>query len=385
MTSTGSPRPKRRWSREVVVSAILVLAGSLGLVAPALAAPQLPRLIGHGLALTSVTPGNGARNIAWQSPITVRINGIIAAGSPRPVITPAVSGVWKVNGGTFLFVPTGNMTPGMQYTITVPGGATGVRTTDGAHLPAGVTSTFTAVGASLLRLQQLLAEIGYLPVSFTPHRVHTKAALASEPSSAPLVALAPRAGTFSQRFPHTPTQLLSLFRAGQWSVLDQSAIERFEMDHNMTVDGLPTAALWSAVVSAVAQRKLAPAYNYVLVTETLPERLDVFSNGALIISSLANTGVPGATTPQGTWPVWLRYVTTTMRGTNPNGTTYNDSGIPWVSYYLNSDAVHGYVRASYGFPQSNGCVELPIAAAKVVYPYDPIGTLVTVTTGAIPV
>jgi len=49
-----------------------------------------------------------------------------------------------------------------------------------------------------------------------------------------------------------------------------------------------------------------------------------------------------------------------------------------VAYFNGGDAVHGYPRASYGWPQSNGCVELPISNAQFVWGMDPIGTLVTV-------
>ena len=38
-----------------------------------------------------------------------------------------------------------------------------------------------------------------------------------------------------------------------------------------------------------------------------------------------------------------------------------------MNYFNGGDAVHGYPRASYGFPQSNGCVELPIETAKLHY------------------
>ncbi len=95
-------------------------------------------------------------------------------------------------------------------------------------------------------------------------------------------------------------------------------------------------------------------------------------------STLANTGVPGAPTESGTWPVYDRYLVTTMKGTNPDGTKYSDPGIPWVSYFHGGDALHGFIRGSYGFPQSDGCVEIPPANAKIVYPLTPIGTLVTV-------
>ena len=67
-----------------------------------------------------------------------------------------------------------------------------------------------------------------------------------------------------------------------------------------------------------------------------------------------------------------------MSGVNPNGTKYSDPDIPWVSYFNGGDALHGFIRASYGFPQSLGCVEMPFTSAKTVFPYTPIGTLVTV-------
>ena len=67
-----------------------------------------------------------------------------------------------------------------------------------------------------------------------------------------------------------------------------------------------------------------------------------------------------------------------MRGTNPDGSHYADPGVPWVSYFHGGDALHGFIRPGYGYPQSLGCVEMPPANAEVVYPYTPLGTLVTV-------
>jgi lipoprotein-anchoring transpeptidase ErfK/SrfK len=93
---------------------------------------------------------------------------------------------------------------------------------------------------------------------------------------------------------------------------------------------------------------------------------------------VANTGVAGAPTGVGTFTVYVRYTVTTMSGTNPDGSKYVDPGIRWVSYFNGGDALHGFPRASYGFPQSDGCVEMPIANAAVVFPLTPLGTLVTV-------
>jgi lipoprotein-anchoring transpeptidase ErfK/SrfK len=119
-------------------------------------------------------------------------------------------------------------------------------------------------------------------------------------------------------------------------------------------------------------------YNYVYVSKSEPETATVYQNGVEVYSTLANTGVAGAPTADGTFPVYSRFKVTTMTGTNPDGTKYSDPGIPWVSYFNGGDALHGFVRGSYGYPQSDGCVEMPPAHAAVVFPYTPIGTLVTV-------
>jgi lipoprotein-anchoring transpeptidase ErfK/SrfK len=66
-----------------------------------------------------------------------------------------------------------------------------------------------------------------------------------------------------------------------------------------------------------------------------------------------------------------------MQGTNPDGSHYDDP-VYWISYFNGGDAVHGFVRASYGFYQSDGCVELPPTTAQFIWPYLTYGTLVTV-------
>jgi hypothetical protein len=67
-----------------------------------------------------------------------------------------------------------------------------------------------------------------------------------------------------------------------------------------------------------------------------------------------------------------------MQATNPDGTHYKDKGVPWVNYFSGGSAVHGFVRSSYGTPQSVGCLELPPDTAKKVYDLVDYGTLVTV-------
>ncbi len=163
-------------------------------------------------------------------------------------------------------------------------------------------------------------------------------------------------------------------------MLTHGAVMTFEDEHGMTTDGSAGPQVWTALLADAAAGKVTAApYDYVYVQKTTPESATVYRNGVAVYSTPANTGVAGAPTASGTFPVYLRYTVTTMKGTNPDGTKYSDPGIPWVSYFNGGDALHGFVRSSYGFPQSDGCVELPPANAAVVWPMTPIGTLVTVS------
>jgi len=97
-----------------------------------------------------------------------------------------------------------------------------------------------------------------------------------------------------------------------------------------------------------------------------------------VLRTPVNTGIASRPTDLGTFPVYLHLTSTTMTGTNPDGTHYNDPGVPWVNYFSGGDAVHGFYRGSYGWPQSLGCVEVPVPTAETIFPYVQIGTLVTV-------
>jgi hypothetical protein len=55
-----------------------------------------------------------------------------------------------------------------------------------------------------------------------------------------------------------------------------------------------------------------------------------------------------------------------------------------VNYFSGGSAVHGFPRASYGSPQSVGCLELPIPTAQRVFGIINYGTLVTVNGPYVP-
>jgi peptidoglycan hydrolase-like protein with peptidoglycan-binding domain len=362
---------RRPWLIVVICAMALAIAAA-GFVlishahdgsAAASSAPPLPRL-----AVVSTAPTGD--DVAAGSTISVHFSTDLAPGSPMPTLAPAVAGQWSVLSPSLLqYQATGPLVPGATEVITIPGGDLGVVGSRGQHLAATVTRSFTVAQGSTLRLQQLLAELGYLPLTFTP----------AAPVTSPAQEGNDQIGTFAWRWINQATALTTLWTPGTYNVITKGAVMNFEAQHNLTTDGLAGPKVWADLLTAVqsGQGNALP-YDYVLVSESLPETATVFENGLNVYSTLVNTGVAAVPTQQGTFPVFERFTVTTMTGTNPDGSKYSDPGIPWVSYFNGGDALHGFIRASYGFPQSDGCVEMPFAHAAIVYPLTPIGTLVSV-------
>jgi len=337
------------------------------------------------LRFGSVTPKNKAAKVAFSSRITIRFSRTLATDTPLPVLKPRVPGAWRVTGSTLQFVPKGHLPVYTKVTVTVPGGPTGgVLAADGGRLTTTHTSWFTVGGpSSVLRLQQLLAELGYLPLRFTvPSGTGSGrvAAITREPATLDLISLKPISGSFSWRYRHIPGTLSAIWKRGSSTVLIRGAVMEFEADHRLATDGVAGRSVWTDLLRDAAHHKTTKrAYRYLEVSLAIPQTLRVWSCGGVVYHSLCNTGIASRPTARGTFPVYARYLSTTMSGTNPDGSHYSDPGVPYVAYFNGGDAVHGFIRGSYGWPQSLGCVELPYGAAAVVYRYDPIGTLVCVS------
>jgi lipoprotein-anchoring transpeptidase ErfK/SrfK len=153
----------------------------------------------------------------------------------------------------------------------------------------------------------------------------------------------------------------------------------FQSDHGIAPTETPERKTWASLLAALTlDRHNRQPYTWVSVSESMPETLEVHRGEHIALSTPANTGVSGAETERGIFPIYSRLVSTTMSGTNPDGSKYSDPGVPWVNYFNGGDAVHGFPRASYGSPQSNGCVELPIETAHRVFDMLAIGDIVEV-------
>jgi peptidoglycan hydrolase-like protein with peptidoglycan-binding domain len=301
------------------------------------------------------------------APLRVRFSGVPATFSPTPVLSPAVPGAWSKHGDAEYFTPTVGLEPCSTYTLSI----SATSTTKG-HSPLGRPREveFKVTCPSVRGLQQTLARLGYLP-----YKPVQGAPTTSRAQLAAQDAFDPPTGALHPRFEEVPALV-----PGEIDETTKGALMVFQSEHNIEATGEVESATWKALYDADVHDQRNPnPYTWVTVTESLPETLEVHRDGHEVFSTPANTGVPGAETAQGIFPIFSRFESTTMTGTDVDGTKYTVPDVPWVNYFNGGDAVHGYPRASYGFPQSNGCVELPIEAAAQVYPMLKIGDIVEVS------
>jgi len=327
------------------------------------------------VAVVQPKPGG---QLAPASPIRLTFSVPVdkALGDAPPTISPHVSGRWRqTDDHTLLFTPSGfgarfasnlELNLGHRVAVTRASGS-GLRTTS--------RLAWTVPAGSVLRLQQLLAQAGYLPVDWTP----SGRPVARTPAAELQAAVAPPRGHFVWRYGNVPPELRSLWHEGSYDQITRGAVMMFQDTHRLTVDAIPGAQVWHALLEeAIAGKRRNDGYSYVYVHSSVPQSLTLWHNGQTILTSPGNTGIPAAPTKLGTFSVFEHIPVGTMSGTNPDGSHYNDPGIRWISYFNGGDAIHAFTRASFGTPQSLGCVELPLASAAKVWPYTPVGTLVTV-------
>jgi peptidoglycan hydrolase-like protein with peptidoglycan-binding domain len=325
-------------------------------------------------AVASPAPGS---RIGPASPITLTFSKTVqqALGSTRPPVSPTTPGSWHQTGPhTIVFRPEG-YGYGLASTVTV-GLPSAVHLMGGQQSSGGDPGKWFVPPGSPVRLHQLLAMLGYLPLHFT----YTPGVnVALTPKAQETAAAQPPAGSFSWAYSNVPDKLRSFWDPSASGVMTRGAIMAFESDHGMATDGVAGPDVWRALINAVlAGQGSRFGYTFVAVNEAT-QRLTLWHNGRVILTTPVNTGIASAPTATGTYPVYIHVASGTMSGTNPDGSHYNDSGIPWISYFNGGDALHGFLRASYGSPQSLGCVEMSFGTAGRVWPYTPIGTLVHVS------
>ena len=335
------------------------------------------------LQLVSATPASGATDVSGVPSITITFSAPVAADSPLPTIAPSVAGSWQgVGTDTLRFEPSAAFSQTTHVTVSVPAGPQGIRSARGGLLGSPAQVSFETGTYQVARIPQLLAQLGYLPLTWEADPGVTVPA-SGDSLGQLAAAYSPPAGTFSWESGY-PAELQNLWNNGAPdNLIIKGAVMAFQSDHNLTMDGTVGSQVWTTLLSAVASGQTNQnGYTYAIAAETNPETLTIWHNGQQVLQFLANTGIQQAPTTIGTAPVYLRYRNQIMKGTNPDGTKYADP-VQFVAYFRSGEAVHYFPRGSYGWPQSLGCVELTLSDAQQAWPYLTYGSLVTVTSGAL--
>jgi len=338
--------------------------------------------------VVSVTPADGTTGVNGAADISVLFSAPLSPTSPMPTLKPAIDGTWMRHGSSAVFVPARGFSPRTKVTVNVPDGSGGVQSTGGGLLATPVSATFRTRKLSSVRIEQLLAQLGYLPLTWAP--AAGAAATLTDAHAQLSAAYSPPAGTYTWQAGY-PSALKRLWRPGKASQVLQGAVMAFQADHRLmsdmiyenqqglTLNGSIGHRLWKALFRAMSRGAMNKhGYTYALASQKAPETLTVWHNGTKIFRNPANTGIPVRPTAVRTDPVYIRYQSQIMKGRNPDGTKYADP-VAWVAYFHGGEAVHYFPRYSYGSQQSLGCVELPWGPAKRIWPYLTYGTLVTVT------
>jgi peptidoglycan hydrolase-like protein with peptidoglycan-binding domain len=223
------------------------------------------------LQVVSTSPTAGA-TVAPDAAVSVTFSTPVDPSGPLPTLSPAIAGSWMAATPTTLaFHPDGPLPPASALTLSVPGGTQGVHGVDGSHLAVSTTVGFNVQPGTTVRLQQLLAQLGYLPVTFTP---------AGSPP--PAVQMADtQAGSFSWRWPNLPAQLTALWQPGVYNEMTKAAVMAFEEANQLAVDGIAGPEVWQTLLHDATVGAHDPnPYSYVLVSKVSPETLNLWVNGA---------------------------------------------------------------------------------------------------------
>jgi lipoprotein-anchoring transpeptidase ErfK/SrfK len=363
----------------LAVVAIFVLGGRNhsvgGLLGSRQASAATPVAPATPEAHTTLTALPDRIRLNGTTPLWVRLSGAPAPGSPHPTVSPDDAGAWSTNGDSEYFTPASTLEPCTSYKLTIPAA---VQASGQTPLGKSRTISLTVACPPVKALQQALARLGYLPYTFhSLYGVHLPSGAESRSTAAHL-AFHPATGALVANFGGAPP-----LDYGKLDETTEGALTVFEASRGIesgVSSSASNARIWESLLAAetVGRRNTSP-YTFVTVTESDPETLEVHRGSHVVLTTPANTGVPGAETPQGIFPIYSRLTSTTMTGEDVDGTKYKVEDVPWVNYFNGGDAVHGYERGSYGFPQSNGCVELPISAAKTVFGMLALGDIVYIT------
>ena len=202
---SASPRTQIRLNRTGIAGTFSVAAAPRSWET---SAPTVVSWFPAGAAASAVAIPAPGTQITPHTKITLTFNKSVSAalGSNRPPVSPVTQGTWHtVNSHTIAFEPEGyGYGLGATVGVALPNGVTLVGGQQNGTSSAG---SWTVPGGSPLRLQQMLAQLGYLPLKFQP----AGSGVALTPAAQEEAAINPPAGKFSWSYANVPSSLRSFW------------------------------------------------------------------------------------------------------------------------------------------------------------------------------
>jgi lipoprotein-anchoring transpeptidase ErfK/SrfK len=123
-------------------------------------------------------------------------------------------------------------------------------------------------------------------------------------------------------------------------------------------------------VARVIPNTTAPAgitTNRWIDVDLAEQTLAVYENGRLLFATVIASGLEPYWTRPGTFQIYMKKETETMRNNDPSDFYYLDN-VPWTMYFDGARALHGaYWRTRFGYPQSHGCVNLSVGDSHWIF------------------
>ena len=119
-----------------------------------------------------------------------------------------------------------------------------------------------------------------------------------------------------------------------------------------------------------------------IIVDRTKEMLYAYDGDQLFMQQEISVGLELTPTPRGTFSIYRKLPDSYMQGPVPGVSNqyYDLPGVPWDLYFTKDGAaIHGaYWHNNFGRPWSHGCVNLPPAAAEILYEWADLGTPVIV-------
>ncbi|RXD02589.1 hypothetical protein EQZ23_17340 [Sphingomonas sp. UV9] len=108
-----------------------------------------------------------------------------------------------------------------------------------------------------------------------------------------------------------------------------------------------------------------------IVISLLAQRAFVYRGSTMIAATTISSGKNGKDTPLGTYPIL-------QKNAVHKSNLYNDASMPFMQR-LTWDGIAIHAGRNPGFPDSHGCIRVPLGFAKRLFGVTTLGTTVTVT------